>query len=117
MKKSNYLLNPYTIYWIALIPLKGVATKKDAETASKIVSNSKSYFSSSKQSIYTHLPNKEKGNQIIKLLKNKLSKTYKVYLFTDKQFGMASKDGNLKINSTGNLIPLTSKQLKEAVNV
>lgn len=115
--KKQITLNPYTIHWLALVPLKGVATKADGKIASKLVSNYNSYFSVSKFSIFTHQPNKEAAIEKILKIKGKLSKKYKAYIFTDKQFGLASKDGNLNIIGNGNLITLTKKQIDDAIIV
>lgn len=37
-------------------------------------------------------PSETKANEILEKIKNSLSKTYKAYIFTDKQFGLSSKE-------------------------
>lgn len=109
-------LSAYKIVWLALIPVKGSATKEDAKKASKKVSNYNSYFSVSKKAIYTHQPNKEAALKKLKMLKGSLSKQYKAYIFTDKQFGMSSKDNpDIVLMDNGLGVKLTTLQKNESV--
>lgn len=104
--------NPYKIYWMALVPVKGKTTKTDLKKLNKIVG--KMYFSNVNVCFTSHFPNKEKAIAALKLIKKADVKQYKAYLFTDKQFGMADKNGNIPI-SPSHSVKLTEKQLKSVV--
>ena len=99
----NNSINPYTIYWFSLIPVKGVATIADQ----KIIKCSKFGLTKGSKEVCVHSPNKEKAIAKLNSLAGKLSKQYRVYLYTDKQFGMRT------YNSDVTAI-LTAKQKEES---
>jgi len=109
-------LNAYEITWIALVPVFGKPTKRDNNAISKVLGyKSINYFSDLGKALATFKPNKEAAKNIIPIIKGSLSKEYKVYMFTDKQFGLASKENaDIQLWSDGRGIALTSFQKKEA---
>jgi len=99
----NNSINPYTIYWFSLIPLKGVAPLSDQ----KIIKGSKFGLTKGSKEVCVHSPNKERAIAKLNSLAGKLSKQYRAYLYTDKQFGMRT------YNSDVTAI-LTTKQKEES---
>ena len=94
--------SPYKIYWAEFIPTTGkYVTKQDIAALGH-----KSYVGIHNKTWRKHFPSKEKAIAFITNFNGKLSKRYKVLLFTDKQFGMAKQE-------TGYAIPYTQKQLNE----
>ena len=111
-------LSPYVVCWLLLVPTKGKATKKDAQTAGAVATGSKMYFMNSGTAIYTHQPNKEAALSKIEKIKGKLSKKYTAYICTDKQFGMSSKDKpDVIISPYFGGVKLTTKQKSDGIKV
>ena len=96
-------LNPYTIYWFTLIPVNGIVPLSDQ----KIITGSKFFTSKGAKMISVHSPNKEAAIFKINALFGKLSKKYRVYLYTDKQYGMRNYNSEL-------ITILTEKQKNES---
>lgn len=109
-------LNAYNIIWIALVPKQGKPTIADNKAISKKLGyKAISYFSNAGKALLAHTPSKERAKEIIKIIKGSLSKEYKVYMFTDKQFGLSSKeDKNLDLYTNGLGVKLTSLQISES---
>lgn len=85
-------LNPYTITWFTLIPLKGVVTIRDQMKADYL---SKWHSRKGIRELNVHNANKEKALTKLATLKGKLSKPYRVYVYTDKQFGRRKEMSNV----------------------
>lgn len=103
-------MNPYKVSWIVLAPIKGIATKKDSQIASNIVSGWRRYFARSidNKLMFAHSPSQEDALLCVKLLNSKLSKKYTAYIITDKQFGCAKRVEDM-------LDVVTLKQKKESI--
>lgn len=102
MNKINDIkLSPYKIYWIELVPIKGIVTKHDRRLFGE-------YCLIGKESKhYKHFPSKQKAlDWLANFDSAKLDKSYSCRLFTDKQFGLAKAENDFAI-------PFTSKQLNE----
>lgn len=104
MEKS-YKLSAYKIYWAEFIPTTGrVVTKQDQKALGATIThmNMRTYrkLFASKQDAIEFLTN----------FSGKLSKRYKVMLFSDKQLIMAKPDDGYRI-------PYTDKQMKEVYYV
>lgn len=100
MEKS-IKLSPYKVYWVELIPSKGIVTKHDRRIFGE-------YCLTGKESKhYKHFPSKQDAlNWLANFDAARLDKSYSCRLFTDKQFGLAKAENDFAI-------PFTSKQLKE----
>lgn len=77
-------LNPYTITWFTMLPIKGIVTKRDA----KLIGGIRIGSSRGMAEISQHNANKDLAMGRIEKPRGKLGKTYQVYVYTDKQFGM-----------------------------
>ena len=94
--------SPYKIWWAEFIPTTGrYVTKKDIAALGH-----KSYVGIRNKTWRKHFASKERAVAFLTNFNGKLSKRYKVLLFTDKQFGMAKQEN-------GYAIPYTKKQLSE----
>jgi hypothetical protein len=98
-------LSAYKIYWAEFIPTTGrVVTKRDQKALGARLThmNMETYRKpfSSKQEAIEFLAN----------FSGKLSKRYKVMLFSDKQMSMAKQENGYRI-------PYTDKQMKEVYYV
>lgn len=102
--KAMNALNPYKITWFTLIPLKGVVTLRDQV---KVDSLNKWYSRKGRLQIDVPSYNKQKALDKLDALKGKLSKPYRVYVYTDKQFGMRKGMSNV-------IDVLTTKQKEES---
>lgn len=101
---ANITLSAYKIYWAEFTPVTGkFVTKKDIAA---IKGFSDRYIGRYNTYYRHHFASKERALEFIKNFDKKLSKRYKVRLFTDKQFGMAKQEN-------GYAIPYTKKQLAE----
>lgn len=100
MEKS-IKLSPYKVYWVELVPSKGIVTKHDRRLFGDVL------LRGTEKKHYKHFMNKQ---GVLDWLANfdatRLDKSYSCRLFTDKQFGLAKAEDNFAI-------PFTSKQLKE----
>ena len=100
MKTEETKLNPYKILWTAFVPEFGVVTVKDQQKLGGIRDRgAKVYF--------RHHGSESILNARLERIVGKLGKPYKVYIFTDKQFGMI-KESELFLDV------LTEKQKEEA---
>ena len=97
----NITLSPYKIYWVELVPSKGIVTKHDRRLFGE-------YCLTGKESKHhKHFPSKQEAlDWLANFDATRLDKSYFCRLFTDKQFGMAKAENDFAI-------PFTSKQLKE----
>lgn len=110
-------MNKYSIFWIALVPLKGKSTKSDSQIVGKILERPYSVTNSGK-SIFTFLPSTELATKAINSLKGKLSKQYKAYKFTDAQFGLQTLENkDITLLDDGRGVKLTELQKKESIIV
>ena len=100
MEKS-IKLSPYKIYWVELIPSKGIVTKHDRRLFGEYC------LTGNESKHYKHFPSKQDAlNWLANFDAARLDKSYSCRLFTDKQFGLAKAENDFAI-------PFTSKQLKE----
>lgn len=99
MKKPNSIkLSPYIITWVEVRPFYGIIPIKDLKKM-------KIAHGIEKNRGYAPFPNKEKALEWIeKTSQIKLSKSYQVRMFSDKQFSMAKMY---------RLIPFTKKQWED----
>ena len=94
-------LSPYKIYWVELVPSKGIVTKHDRRLFGDVL------LRGTEKKHYKYFWNKDKAlDWLANFDATRLDKSYSCRLFTDKQFGMAKAENNFAI-------PFTSKQLKE----
>lgn len=100
-RMRDITLSPYKIYWVELVPSKGIVTKHDRRLFGDVL------LRGTEKKHYKHFMNKQRA---LDWLSNfdaaRLDKSYSCRLFTDKQFGMAKAENDFAI-------PFTSKQLKE----
>lgn len=102
MKTINGIkLSPYKIYWVELVPSKGIVTKHDRRLFGDIL------LRGTEKKHYKHFMNKQRAlDWLANFDATRLDKSYSCRLFTDKQFAMAKAEDNFAI-------PFTSKQLKD----
>jgi hypothetical protein len=101
-------LSKYKIYWATLIPSFGSVTKRDAH---RIDVMTKYREFRSKPEISIHGASKESVLKKIKAIENRgLFKAYKVFLYTDAQFG------KWKLEEPLSAI-LTTKQKEESFTI
>ena len=102
--------SPYKIAWIEFRATKGVVTKKDRTILTKF---HLSHLSGTRE--YMHFPTKEKAEEYLATIQtNKLTKSYEVRIFTDKQFGMMKLDvDKSRFDDSKYHIPFTEAQEKE----
>ena len=113
-KGKLFGVSSYTIGWGYLVPQKGKPTKKDVEKVNMILYGSKTFGSRILgETILFHAATIENVKQKLLKLQNKLGKRYYGYYSTDKQFGNASKEGDLKIGI--NKVKLTSLQKQNVI--
>ena len=94
-------LSPYKIYWVELVPSKGIVTKHDRRLFGDVL------LRGTEKKHYKCFWSKDKAlDWLANFDATRLDKSYSCRLFTDKQFGMAKAENNFAI-------PFTSKQLKE----
>ena len=100
-RMENIKLSPYKIYWVELVPNKGVVTKHDRRLFGE-------YCPMGKESKhYKHFSTKCIAlDWLANFDATRLDKSYTCRLFTDKQFGLAKAEDNFAI-------PFTSKQRKD----
>lgn len=104
MTNPNVTLSSYKIYWAEFTPVIGkYITKNDIAI---IQGYTDRYIGRYNTNYRKHFASKEQAQEFINNFDKKLSKRYKVRLFTDKQFGMAKPEN-------GYAIPYTKKQLEE----
>lgn len=105
MKHNRETLNPYKITWLAFVPASGrnVVTLRDQQ----MINRSKCFMRKGEAVIFEHFASTSKASEAINRLAGKLSKKYKVYQFTDKQFSM------LKFGQDFSEV-LTTKQMHDA---
>lgn len=108
MKKTINItaLNPYIIHWATLIPAKGTVTKHDAILIDPL---QRWHHLRGRKEISIHGATKESVLTKIKNIKG-LEKRYKVYVYTDKQFGMRCPDCSVESI-------LTTKQKTESFEI
>ena len=100
-RMRNITLSPYKIYWVELVPIKGIVTKHDRKLFGDVL------LRGTEKKHYKHFPSKDKAiDWLSNFDASRLNKSYECRLFTDKQFGLAKAEDNFAI-------PFTSKQLKE----
>ena len=100
MEKS-IKLSPYKVYWVELVPSKGIVTKHDRRLFGD------TYPRSTEKRHRKHFSSKQDAlNWLANFDATRLDKSYSCRLFTDKQFGLAKAENDFAI-------PFTSKQLKE----
>lgn len=100
-RMRNITLSPYKIYWVELVPSKGIVTKHDRRLFGD------TFLRGTEKKHYKCFWNKDKAlDWLANFDATRLDKSYECRLFTDKQFGMAKAEDNFAI-------PFTSKQLKE----
>ena len=121
-KHGTLMTSGYRIYWIVIIPQKGIITQKDAAIFSKYsgitMSNCKQY------GFVIARPSKEKQLAILESVKGKLSKHYDCYIITDVQFGKCRFETKRVMTNSGNIkfvnsleLCATSKQRAEKITV
>ena len=94
-------LSPYGIYWVELVPIKGIVTKHDRGLFGD------AFQRGTEKKHYKHFSSKQRAlDWLANFDATMLDKSYECRLFTDKQFGMTKAEDNFAI-------PFTSKQLKE----
>lgn len=94
-------LSPYKVYWVELVPSKGIVTKHDRRLFGY------TYPRSTEKRHRKHFPSKQDAlNWLANFDATRLDKSYSCRLFTDKQFSLAKAENDFAI-------PFTSKQLKE----
>ena len=97
---GGVVFSPYVIMWAEVRPNSGrIVRKRDARVMG-LTTHWNGYG-------YRHFSNRDSADRWLTEQKSKqLSKEYSVRFFTDKQFGLASKENNYAI-------PFTSKQWDE----
>ena len=100
-RMRDITLSPYKIYWVELVPSKGIVTKHDRRLFGDVL------LRGTEKKHYKHFMNKQRAlDWLANFDATRLGKSYACRLFTDKQFGMAKAENNFAI-------PFTRKQLKE----
>ena len=84
MKATNIKLNPYRIYWAIFVPERGIVTKVDSARIG-------AYHHPKQKVTCMHYTSKEAAIQSVSALS--LSKKYRVFFITDKQFSMVQNGG------------------------
>ncbi len=103
MTTSKNTFSAYTIYWAEFTPTVGkYVTKADII---KIKGYDDGYIGRYNTYFRKHFPSKAAALEFIKSFGKKLSKRYAVRLFTDKQYGMITREKDA--------VPYTRKQLAE----
>lgn len=89
-------LSPYKITWIEFRAVKGIVTKHDQKVIDKIPFNGKS-----RKCLYKHFPDKKSAeNFLLQFDASKLNKSYECRIFSDKQFGMRSRENGYSVPFT-----------------
>lgn len=102
------------VHWLALVPQKGKPTKTDQTKINKIIGRHKVGFKIMGECLIDHFGGYKKAYETALLLQNKLGKRYYGYIFLDKQFGKADKDGDIKLTSN-NKVKLTGLQKQSVI--
>lgn len=99
-------ISPYHVWWTFLVPVRGKATIKDRDIRDVhgLSRMGKILFFFSKDKMAAH--------EKIKKMQGKLSKTFKVYGCSDKQFGLSDRSRGTEDNPFG--IKFTEKQIAES---
>ena len=98
---NNIKLSPYKIYWIELVPSKGIVTKHDRRLFGDI------FLRGTEKKHYKPFCGKQRTlDWLANFDSATLDKSHSCRLFTDKQFGLAKAENDFAI-------PFTSKQLNE----
>ena len=105
-KKSQLVVNRYVVTWAEFFPTAGIVTKHDSK---QIDGHFGANWGSTK-TYRKHFANKHRAIEWITAFNKPLDKTYKVRLFTDKQFSMAKFENGYKI-------PYTRKQWEEVYSI
>lgn len=104
MEKS-YKLSAYKIYWAEFFPTTGrVVTKQDQKVLGARLTHM------NMETYRKHFASKHDAIEFLTNFSGKLSKRYKVMLFSDKQMSMAKQENGYRI-------PYTDEQKKEVYYV
>ena len=109
MATTNLILSPYRVHWIEFRPVKGIVTKHDKKVLSK---GHALLLGKGDRQHFEHCGTKENALAYIESLRGKkLDKHYICYIFTDKQFSLATT------NHGFTAIPYTTKQKAVAITL
>ena len=104
MEKS-IKLSPYKVYWVELVPNKGIVTKHDRRLFGD------TYPRGTEKRHRKHFPSKQEAlDYLANFDATRLDKSYTCRLFTDKQFCLAKAEDNFAI-------PFTTKQRNEVYHL
>ena len=99
-------LSPYKIHWVILIPTRLNATKGDAQALG--------CDRAAKELLFKHFPTAEKANEWIESHRTgfTITKPYKAYIMSDKQFSMLQEFTRDNVMSV-----LTQKQIRNFITI
>lgn len=92
---KKLILSPYVVTWVEFFPTSGIVTKHDRRLFGDyaLFGTNKTYRK--------HFPTKDMAMAWLEAFDaSKLDKSYTCYLFSDKQFGMATREDDFAIHYT-----------------